>query len=158
MSDFYRQGEVISIAGESADVQLSLEGFCSGEHKCLFAAFTQDLPSERNKVRVHNPIGAKEGEKVVVEILSPGFYRALFFVFIFPLIALIGGGIFGNELASWVGLPHRSDLFAGVGAVLFCAIALLIGRFIDRQVTPRYSIYRKVDELTSCEECVLKSR
>jgi sigma-E factor negative regulatory protein RseC len=158
MSDFYRQGEVISIAGESADVQLSLEGFCSGEHKCLFAAFTQDLPSERNKVRVHNPIGAKEGEKVVVEILSPGFYRALFFVFIFPLIALIGGCILGSELANWVGLPHRSDLYAGVGAIAFCCLALLVGRLIDRQVAPHYAIRSRVAGSLSCEGCELKSK
>ncbi len=158
MSGFYRQGEIISVIGESADVRLSLEGFCSGEHKCLFAAFTQNRPSARNEVRAYNPIGARKGDRVVVEITSPGFYRAFFFVFIFPLLALLGGGLAGYQLAIERGVAQSTDLYAVVGAVLFFIFALLAGKLADRRVMPQYVIRKGMDQSLACEGCVLKSK
>ena len=51
MSGFYRQGEVIAVDGDNAEIQLSLSGFCSGQHKCVLTAFTRGIPPDRNRVR-----------------------------------------------------------------------------------------------------------
>jgi hypothetical protein len=54
MNSFYHQGEVIAVTGDSADIQLSLHSYCSGEHKCTRATFADDLPPERNRVMAKN--------------------------------------------------------------------------------------------------------
>ena len=153
MKGFYRQGEVIAVKGSSADVKLALQGFCSGEHKCVTASFAKDLPPNRNKIKAENGIGACVGERVIVGIYSPGFYPALFFVFIFPLIALILGCMAGIKCALWLGIPQKSDLFAGSGAILLCGLSLVISRFVDRGIHPRYIIHSRIDDQFSCSSC-----
>ena len=153
MNRFYRQGEVIAVKGSSADVKLALQGFCSGEHKCASATFAKDLPPSRNRIKAENNIGACVGERVIVGIYSPGFYRALFFVFIFPLIALILGCMAGIKCALWLDVSHKSDLFAGIGAILLCGLSLVIIRFVDSRVHPRYTIQSRVDDQFNCNSC-----
>ena len=153
MNGFYRQGEVIAVRGSSADVKLSLQGFCSGEHKCATASLAKDLPPNRNRIKAENGIGACVGDRVIVGIYSPGFYRALFFVFIFPLIALIVGCMAGIKCALWLDVPHKSDLFAGTGAILLCGLSLGISRFVDRGVHPRYTIQSRIDDQYNCSSC-----
>jgi len=153
MDMFYRQGEVIAVRGDKADVQLSISGFCSGTHKCAQTVFIKGLSSDRNMVRAQNSIGARVGEKVIVEILSPGFYRSLFFVFILPLIALLLGCTLGIKLAIWIGAPQKTELYAGVcGATFFC-LSLIASRFVDRSVRPQYVIHHRMDESLNCENC-----
>jgi len=153
MNRFYRQGEVIAVRGDEADVQLSISGFCSGTHKCAQTVFIKGLSSDRNMVRAKNSIGARVGEKVMVEILSPGFYRSLFFVFIFPLIALLIGCALGIQIAVWMDSSQKSDLYAGIGAIVFFGVSLLVSRFINQRVHPQYLIHHRMDESLSCENC-----
>jgi positive regulator of sigma E activity len=157
MSGFYRQGEVVSVEGNSCEIQLSLSGFCSGEHKCAITAFTEGIPFDRNRVRTRNSIGAQTGEKVIVEVISPGFYKSLLFVFLLPLIALLLGCVLGVQLAVWMGIPQRSDLYAGIGGVIFFCLSLLISRVVNQRVSPQYIINSRVDESLNCENCSLKS-
>jgi len=153
MNRFYRQGEVIAVSGDKSDVQLSISGFCSGTHKCAQTAFIKGLSSDRNKVRAKNTIGVQIGEKVIVEVLSPGFYRALFFVFLLPLIALVLGCVLGIQIAVWGEVPQKQDLYAGVCAAVFFCVSLLASRFVDRSVRPQYIIHHRMDESLSCENC-----
>lgn len=153
MDGFYRQGEVIAVKGNSADVKLALQGFCSGAHKCVSATFSKDLPPNRNRIKAENYVGACVGERVIVGIYSPGFYRALFFVFIVPLIGLIVGCMAGIKCAIWLDVPHKSDLYAGIGAILLCGLSLVISRFVDRGVHPRYTIHSRVDDQFNCSSC-----
>jgi hypothetical protein len=155
MSIFFREGEVISIDGDTVDIQLSHSGFCSGQHKCAFRALTNSIPVVRKRIRAKNSIGARAGEKVVVEILSPGFYRSLFFEFIPPVIALLGGCVFGIQCAKWMNLSHKSDLFAGLGVIVCFSVYLFVSRFINQHVHPRYLIQSEVDESLNCDNCSL---
>ena len=158
MSGFYRQGEVISVEGDSCEIQLSLSGFCSGEHKCAITAFTEGIPFDRNRVRTRNSIGAQTGEKVIVEVLSPGFHRSLFFVFLLPLIALFLGCVLGIQLAVWMGMPQKSELYAGIGGIIFFCLSLLMSRVVNQRVSPQYIIHSRVDESLNCENCSLAVR
>ena len=155
MNRLYRQGEVVAVNGNKADIQLSISGFCSGTHKCAQAAFIKGLSPDRNKVKVENTIGVQIGEKVIVEILSPGFYRALFFVFILPLVALLLGCVFGIKLAILMGASQKSELYAGVCAAIFFCVSLLASRFVDRSVRPQYVIHHRMDESLNCDNCSL---
>ena len=154
---FYRQGEVIAVRGDKADVQLSISGFCSGTHKCAQTVFIKGLSSDRNRVRTRNSIGVQIGEKVIVEVISPGFYKSLLFVLILPLIALLLGCVLGIQLAVWMGIPQRSDLYAGIGGVLFFSCSLLISRSVNRRVQPKYIIHNKIDKSSNCEGCLIRS-
>jgi sigma-E factor negative regulatory protein RseC len=158
MNRFYRQGEVVAVSGNKADIQLSISGFCSGTHKCAQTVFIKGLSPDRNKVRVENTIGAQVGEKVIVEILSPGFYRALFFVFILPLVALLLGCVLGIKLAIWMGASQKSELYAGVCAAIFFCVSLLASRFVDRSARPQYVIHHRIDESLNCDNCSLLIR
>ena len=153
MNGFYRQGEVISVNRDKADIQLSISGFCSGTHKCAQTVFIRGLSPDKNKFRVKNTIGAQVGEKVMVEVLSPGFYRALFFVFLLPLIALVLGCVLGIQIAVWGEVPQKQDLYAGVCAAVFLCVSLLASRFVDQSVRPQYVIHHRMDESLSCENC-----
>lgn len=153
MGSFLRQGEVIAVAGDSAEIQLSLHGFCSGGRKCALAAFAEDLPPERNMIRAKNGIGARVGEKVLIEVFSPGFYRALFFVLILPLLALIFGCFLGMKFAVWRGLSQKIDLYGGVFAIFSFLFSLCITRFVDKRVHPRYVVCSRVQEGENCTSC-----
>jgi len=155
MNGFYRQGEVVSVEGDNCELQLSIKGFCSGKHQCTAAVFGKGISSERNKVRTKNSIHAQVGEKVIVEILSPGFYRSLFFVFLFPLIALFGGILSGIQIAVWMGIPQRSDLYAGIGGVIFFSCSLLMSRSVNRRVQPKYIIHNRIDKSSNCKGCLI---
>ena len=153
MNGFYRQGEVIAVKGTRADVKLALQGFCSGEHKCASASFAEGFPSGRNRITAENGVGASVGEKVIIGVYSPGFYRALFFVFLFPLLAVIVGCIAGIKCALlWV-VPHKRDLYAGIGAILLGGISLLISRFVDRGTHPRYTVHSRITDSINCGSC-----
>lgn len=153
MNGFYRQGEIIAVQGTSADVKLELQGFCSGEHKCASASFAKDLSPGRIRIKAENTIGAGVGERVRIGVYSPGFYRALFFVFILPLVAIIVGCIAGIKCALWWDLPHKRDLYAGIGAILLCGISLLVSRFVDRRIHPRYTVHSRISEPLNCGSC-----
>ena len=158
MSKFFREGEVVSVEGDSCEIQLSIKGFCSGKHQCAAAVFGKGISPGRNKIRAKNGIHAQVGEKVIVEILSPGFYRSLFFVLILPLIALFGGILTGIQIAVWMGIPQRSDLYAGIGGVIFFSCSLLISRSVNRRVQPKYIIPNRIDKSSNCEGCMIRSR
>ena len=153
MNSFYRQGEVIAVSGERADIQLSLHGFCSGGHTCALATIADDRPPARNRVQAKNGIGAHVGEKVIIEVFSPGFFRALFFVLLLPLVALIIGCFFGIKFAVWMGVTHNIELYGGIFAILFLFFALCVSRFADRNVHPHYVVYSRVDEKQGCGAC-----
>jgi len=157
MSKFFREGEVVSVEGDNCEIQLSIKGFCSGKHQCAAAVFGKGISPERNKIRAKNSIHARVGEKVVVEILSPGFYRSLFFVFLFPLIALFGGILSGIQIAVWMGIPQKSDLCAGIGGVIFFSYSLLISRSVNRRVQPKYFIHNRIDKSSNCKGCLIGS-
>jgi len=158
MSRFYRQGEVVFITGDRAEIQLSISGFCSGTHKCALTSLTNSIPADRNRVRAKNSIGARKGEKVIIEVLSPGFYRSLFFVFFFPLIALFLGILSGIQIAVWMDSSHKSDLYAGVGAIVLFSVSLLLSRFINQNVHPLYLVQSRVDKSLNCDNCSLAVR
>ncbi len=158
MSGFYRQGEVVSVEGDKCEIQLSLSGFCSGEHKCAITAFTEGIPPEMNRVTAPNSINAQTGEKVIVEVISPGFYKSLLFVLILPLIALFLGCVLGIQLAVWMGIPQRSDLYAGIGGVIFFSCSLLISRSVNQRVQPKYITHNRIDKTSNCKGCLIRSR
>ena len=153
MNGFYRQGEIIAVQGTSADVKLELQGFCSGKHKCASASLATDLSPDRIRIKAENAIGAGVGERVRVGVSSPGFYRALFFVFIVPLAAIIVGCIAGIKWALWWDIPHKRDLYAGIGAILFGSISLLVSRLVDRGIHPRYTVHSRISEPLNCGSC-----
>lgn len=158
MNSFYRQGEIISIEGNRCKIQLSLSGFCSGKHQCTIAAFGKGISPEMTTITVQNNIHAERGEKVMVEIVSPGFYRSLLFVLILPLITLLLGCVLGAQLAFWTGNTQRSDLYAGICGVIFLSWSLLISRSVNRHIQPKYIIHNRVNPLSNCEGCLARKR
>lgn len=158
MSGLYRQGKVVSVRGKNCEIELSLRVFCSGQRNCAITAFTEGIAPETNRVTLVNSIQAKTGEKVLVEVISPGFYRSLIFVLILPLISLILGCVLGVQLAFWMGNPQRSDLYAGIGGMTLLSCSLFMSRSVNRRVQPKYIIHNRMGQSSTCESCLMRNR
>ena len=158
MTVFYRQGDIVAIEGGNAVIQLSLQGFCSGGHGCALNAFAEGVSADKTRVSAENAIGASIGERVIIGVYSPGFFRALFFVFVLPLLGIIVGAFVGIKLAAWTDVPHRQDLYASGSSLVLCTLLLLVSRFVDKRVHPRYVIHGRVDVLGNCAGCSLQKK
>ena|ERR1700693_1071542 len=83
--------------------------------------------SDGNKMvmRAKDPLGATVGQMVKVSIEPANFIYPAFWVYGFPLLSLIGGGIAGNFLARWLRSP-QDQLFSALGAVVGLVLSLFV--------------------------------
>jgi len=76
------------------------------------------------EITLPKALGAKEGDRVVVD-LSPGrVVQASLLAYAIPLLLLIAGVLIGSRIADWAGLA------LGVGA---CGLGYLVLRAVDRR-------------------------
>lgn len=77
------------------------------------------------KVEAINTVGAKAGDRVVVSIDTSSLLKASFFLYVFPVLCMISGAFFGQELAHSYSL-NESFVSALAGfAALFLSFLLV---------------------------------
>ena len=94
---------VISSDGEFATVEARRAqacGPCGVKSACGVSALAKLIGKRHNSVRVHNPIGARPGERVVVGLDESALTTGSFIIYIVPLLFLVILAIFGQWLAS----------------------------------------------------------
>lgn len=79
------------------------------------------------EVEVLNPMGAKEGDRIVVDMETASLLKASFLLYVFPIICMIAGAALGMEIAERYGFDG-SALSALVGFGFFCASIVFIKR------------------------------
>ena len=117
----------------TAQVLCIRESACSGDcHKCSgCGAATETLV-----LTVKNPVGAKEGDLVVIQSASGPVLAAAAMVYMVPLVLFIGGYLLGENL--WGAGP-----LAGVIAfVLSIVSAVLYDRLVAKKKKAEYTIIR----------------
>ena len=77
-------------------------------------------------MRAKDPLGASVGQKVKVSIEPKNFLYPAFWVYGFPLLSLIGGGIVGNLISIWFFNRAQSQLASAVGAVTGLGLSLFV--------------------------------
>ena len=109
------------------------ESACSGDcHKCSgCGAATETLV-----LTARNPVGAKEGDLVVIQSASGPVLAAAAMVYMVPLVLFIGGYLLGENL--WGAGP----LAGGIAFLLSIVSAVLYDRLVAKKKKAEYTIIR----------------
>jgi sigma-E factor negative regulatory protein RseC len=114
-------GEVVGADGAMLTVRMKRSAACSRCGACAFGE-SGDLT-----VSVRNGCGAKEHDRVVVELRSESFVKAALIMYGLPLIGLVSGIAAGSFIFERIGLGKYSDPAGFVlGFALIAAIHFLI--------------------------------
>jgi sigma-E factor negative regulatory protein RseC len=127
-------GRVVSIDGDDAWVETSRRSSCgSCEAKgCGTGTLSQILGRKTQQLRVKNPVGAVPGDRVVLGISETALIKGSLAVYLVPLLALLGGGLFGELMAPQLELSGEGP--AIVAALIALGLSLLWLRRFNRRV------------------------
>lgn len=118
------EGIVIALDGKIAKVKASRHSDCENCGAC-----PGDLATVMD---VYNPVGAKLGQRVNVEIPEANMVKAAFIVYLLPLITTFIGFLIGVWISQKYGFPELlSEVSAGV--VVFVLTILYI-KYFDRSM------------------------
>jgi sigma-E factor negative regulatory protein RseC len=116
-------GYVVNVDIDKAEVVLGEHLTCEGCGACVAV-----MGGKQRKLVAANDIGAQIGQKVEIEIPPRYAVGAAFLLFIFPLMAALGGGLPGYHLA------HRVGLVPEVGAIVLGGVSLMISYLVVKAV------------------------
>lgn len=134
------QGLVIKASGRKAIVKTRKTEACE-------SCASKDSCGERGRdvdVEVLNPLGAREGDHVTLQMDTGHFLRATFFLYVFPVLCMIAGAFVGERIA----FAHQGDpsgYAAGFGLGFFLVAILIVkikGNAMGRQEAYRPRITR----------------
>ncbi len=116
------QGLVIEVVGNSARIKVGRHSDCKN---CGACPGSESLVLEAN-----NKIGAKPGQRVILEIKETNVLRAAFIVFILPLIALFIGVMLGGIIGQYIGV--NKFMFQVIGGVVIFALSIVVVKYFDK--------------------------
>lgn len=109
-----QEGIIIETVGKMAKVKTSRHNDCANCGSC---------PGNSAAVLdVRNPVGAKVGQKVIIELQEVNMLKAAFTVYILPLLALFVGAMAGGAFAIWAGTVETASRIVGAAAAFAGAI------------------------------------
>lgn len=120
MDELCRSGRVLSAEAGRAVVRFVRSDACGHCNACF------SLGSHEADIEIDNPLGARPGDMVSIEMKGSGMVRASLIMYGVPLLGLLAGVAVG---AQW------GDLYAAVGGVLLCAGTY----FVLRGLEPRFA-------------------
>lgn len=130
---------VLASEGDSAQVEIARTPACSGcaeQAACGTAAVGKWLSRRRLEVRVHNPIGALPGDRVVIGISEGALTWASVAAYLVPVLGLLlGAGTAQALLDSGAG---EAAVIVGGGAGLAAGLAWLAGFAKRRRRDPAF--------------------
>jgi len=117
-----QEGIVIETRGDMARVKTSRHNDCENCGACPGnSAIVLDA---------RNPLDAKIGQRVVIEIQEVNMLKAAFIVYVLPLLAAFAGAMTGGWLAAKTG--YEATWFQLVGGFIFFAFAVFYIKVFDR--------------------------
>ncbi|GAB4166046.1 MAG: hypothetical protein OHK0026_10350 [Rhodocyclaceae bacterium] len=133
------QGYVERIEGALAVVELDAAGAgcgrCSERGGCGSQLLTRPFGTRCTRLRVSNTIGARAGERVVLELAESSLVRAALAVYLLPVVFVVAGAAGGVALGE-----GDTDVPALVGALIGFAASLAAVMAFHRRASsdPRY--------------------
>ncbi|MBF0145090.1 MAG: SoxR reducing system RseC family protein [Magnetococcales bacterium] len=119
---------VIALEGDHAIVAGQRQkscGSCHQEGACSTLSFGAGFKEIR--LRAENHIGARIGDRVILELSERHLLRASFLVYIVPVIALFVGGFFVRYLALRAGMPPgTAEGIGGAAGMLSLGMVLVL--------------------------------
>jgi len=117
----------------TAQVLCVRESACSGDcHKCSGCGAAK----ETLVLTAKNPIGAREGDLVIVQSASGPVLAAAAMLYMVPIVLFIGGYLLGEHL--W----GRGPLMGALGFVLGIFGAVVYDRLVAKKKKAEYTIIR----------------
>ncbi|QIK37110.1 SoxR reducing system RseC family protein [Caldichromatium japonicum] len=139
---------VIAVEGEWAQVSAMRQaacGQCGAQGACGTAMIARLFPGHDSVLRVHNPIGARVGERVALGLATGVMLRLTALAYLMPAAALILGAVLGERL----GGPHAGPASI-LGALSGLGLAFwLLGIYslrLARQPAHQPVILRRLDD------------
>ncbi|MGD8722498.1 MAG: SoxR reducing system RseC family protein, partial [Desulfobacterales bacterium] len=96
------QGIVLRTDSEAAWVKTNRSSACQGctaRNSCHTLSNSQDM-----EVKAINIAGAREGDRIVLSFETRSLLKATFLIYVFPIIFLVGGAVFGQMLAPLISI------------------------------------------------------
>ncbi len=121
--------------GEFAQVETQRQtscGSCEAKSSCGTSVLAKVFGNRRNIVEVLNPIGAVPGDRVVVGLDESVLTRVSFLFYIFPLVALFMGALFGQWLAELLKYQSTEPLSIICGLLGLAGGLYGLKRFVRR--------------------------
>jgi len=112
---------VKKIDGPYAEVLVQPREAC---HSCAARALCSVNESGEALLRVLNPLEAKPGDLVEIEVPETTYSRQLIFIFGLLILASMAGAILGTILSSWMGLS--ASLAGGLGFFLGAGLSSIV--------------------------------
>ena len=111
-------GLVTSVKDGTAQIHFLRGSACAHCGACL------TVGDSEMEISLPNTLGAKEGDRVMVDLSPKRVVQASLLAYAVPLVLLIAGVLIGSRYADWAGLV------LGVGA---CGIGYLILRIVEKK-------------------------
>lgn len=120
-------GKVTELSGSMAKVIVKRHSSCENCGACGMSA------KPVMAFILNNEIGAKIGDKVIIEMRSKALFKAAFLVYSIPLAALIIGFLLGQSIGELRGMRPDKAEFIGIGTgFLFLCLAFFGLRRLDQ--------------------------
>ena len=110
-------GIVTAVVDGTARIHFLRSSACAHCGACLTIGETE------MEISLPNTLGAKEGDRVAVDLSPKRVVQASLLAYAVPLILLIGGVLLGSRIADWAGLA------LGIAA---CGVGYLILRIVEK--------------------------
>lgn len=122
------EGRVINLKGDLATVEIERKSDCGTCRACTLGAGNTMI------AEAENPLGAKIGQRVRVEISSREILKGAFLIYILPPLALILGMMLGITITNRSGFFKESSQTVGLvlGLVFLVLSFVLIWRHSKR--------------------------
>ena len=119
--DKQQEGIVLEVIGDMAKVKTSRHNDCENCGAC---------PGNSAMVlEALNPVGAKPGQRVAIEVQEVNMLKAAFIVYILPLIAVFIGAVLGGMLAQKLG--NESLWFQVTGGIVAFVLSVVYIKYFD---------------------------
>lgn len=116
-----QQGYIIEIIDEqTAKLKMQRHSACASCGKCASTSEKKDII-----VEVDNKLGAKKGDRVLVNMESINVLKAAAIVYILPLIGLIGGTIIAYYIQQALQITNNIEITSGI-----TGLALMLASFL----------------------------
>ena len=125
-------GLVVGLDGSMAQIRFVRGKQCANCGACLTAGESE------MEIALENSLGAKVGDRVVVDLLPKRVVQASLLAYAVPLAFLIAGVFLGGLVSDWFGLV------LGVAA---CGVAYGILRLVDRRNRTKHRFQPRMERI-----------
>ena len=138
-------GEVIETRDNTAVVRVVKNSACSKCDKdCALAGDSHEI--KEMSIEVDNPIGAKKGKRVILEMGEKPLMLSALIIYVLPLIGLIGGYFAVNWIVSSLGYKP-SEVIGIFGSMTCLFISFLFIRIIDARLKTLKVFHPKITRI-----------